>query len=226
MMNQRLCVYICFMSSIICLVSMAQASATRPARGAYGGISAGYGFGSSKYGERSINNRIFRGRDTSLKGPVGGAFLGFMRTDGPVMFGVEGYGLLTANRGRHSDKMPGREEVTRLKRTHLYGAAIRLGGRVQEKIMLYGRVGFERARFHFTNTSHLRVPPRQANQKTLSGFAPGVGLEVAMPNHMLLGIEYTHSFYRSVSLKKADQRTLIRFKPRLGSATIRLGYMF
>jgi len=136
---------------------------------------------------------------------------------------------------------------TEVKNSYSIGGDIRAGYLVTPRTMIYALFGVNYARFKVKsefvfNPSYIGAPgPAQVSNdfsKLKLGYMPGVGMEMALADHVSLRTQYTYAFYSSLSntvTKEIPQpigggvghATLkTKVKPSRGLFTVKLSYLF
>lgn len=179
--------------------------------GFYVGGHLGYGSGQSEWASRSVvaNNTNNYKSDLGTRGVLGGLHVGFGKEfNNKLYLGLEAFGNLSKTEGK-SRSING-VTVTRLsaKRKHEFGAALRPGF-VCGNALLYVKAGISSAKWQYRthlNTDVAANAERGSTSKHRLGFVPGVGVSFMASEHIVVGVEATHTMYK----KQHHQVRLVR----------------
>lgn len=98
-----------------------------------------------------------------------------------------------------------------------YGISGRLGWLPSSNVMLYGRLGWQRATLDYTFSD---PGGSAAFDQDHDGFRVGLGAEVAMTSNLLMRMDYAHTMYDDVSFGGAN------FEPDNDVFRVGVGYQF
>ncbi len=207
-------------ASAVALTVATGAMADSNFTGAYLGGNVGYGFGSLKvsddFGPITTNN------DMSLTGFVGGLHGGYQHQLGMFVVGAEASANLSNTKGSGSLVVDGAASTfVSVKRKNAFGLAARLGVAVNSW-MVYTKLGWENAKFDFSSSETIGAVTTDAKaNKRVNAFVAGLGFETVVADHVMLGGEWTTSFYKSKKISDDAVKKL-----RIGDFKVRLGYKF
>ena len=180
-------------TSVVAIALATTAMADSNFTGAYVGGNFGHGTG-----EVTSADNV-----PALSGVVGGIHGGYQHQLG--MFGVGAEGSF--NLGNAENKTVTAQGKFTLKRKHAFGVAARLGVAINSW-MAYTKLGWENAQFAIKT-----IDGTAKNQ--YNAFVAGLGFETVVANNIMVGGEWTTSFY------KKDKSKL-----RISDFKVRLGYKF
>ncbi|NCQ67149.1 MAG: porin family protein [Alphaproteobacteria bacterium] len=185
--------------------------------GAYVGGNIGYGAGKVKQDDRSNNTS----GDLGVSGVIGGLHTGYQHQFGMFILGAEAAANLSNTEGTtKTDAVK-----TSFKRKNAFGLAARAGLAVNSW-MTYVKLGWETAKFNAKESGNVapNLADNYSKNKRLNAFVTGLGFETLVAKNMMIGAEWTYSFYQNKSfVSGADAE---KFKPRIGDFKVRLGYKF
>jgi outer membrane immunogenic protein len=148
--------------------------------GLYLGLQGGYGWGHESYADN-----IFGPVSHSPQGGIFGGVLGYRYQIGQFVLGVEGTGSWadikdTVSAGGFSETLKARS---------LYTATGQIGWAVLPQTLLYAKGGWAGASIH----NDLTAPGLIAsNSQSPSGWTVGAGIDYAVTQNVVFGIEYDH----------------------------------
>jgi opacity protein-like surface antigen len=215
-------------TSAVALAVVTSAMADSNFTGAYVGANAGYGFGSTK-----VTNKLaafITNYDASLKGAIGGLHGGYQHQFGMFVAGVEASANLSNTKGSETTyaQTPLANILVKTisdKRKHAFGLAARLGVDLNSW-MVYTKLGWENAKFESKGDANTALQgielqfSGKSNRRS-NAFVTGLGFETLVAKNMMIGAEWTTSFYDTK--KMADRSVKIL---RIGDFKVRLGYKF
>lgn len=167
-------------------VPFAGAQAATPFVGPYVGAQIGY----SVYDiEETISNGGVASIDgISASGGEGGLFVGFGMKPTPITYaGIEAeYNWSGAE---HTDNLFG----FKIQDNDNYGISGRVGWLPSSNVMLYGRLGWQRAALEYDYGGVF------TSEQDHDGVRVGLGAEVALTSNVLMRADYAHTFYDDVT---------------------------
>ncbi len=206
-------------TSAVALALATSAMADSNFTGAYVGGNFGYGAGKSKFDNNEGAANTTQKTDFGLSGAVGGLHGGYQHQFGMLVAGIEGAFNLS-----NTDATTTVGNVkTSIKRKHAYGLAARFGA-VINNWMAYTKLGWERARFDFKISGSADSNDDFSKKKNLNAFVAGLGFETLVAEHVMLGAEWTTSFYKKTSISSESNPDT--YKTHISDFKVRLGYKF
>jgi opacity protein-like surface antigen len=213
--------------------------------GIYLGGSIGYVSSVSKYRHRVFFiDELFRS-DFGLEGVDGGVHIGFGGSllhgdDANLYIGIELGGLVVGARGQSDTQILNpstgtfRQHSQRAKVVSSVDLSVRLGLSIRNFAMTYIKVGSANTRWEI---SHVTSPDLfilgivgGETKRNLTGLLLGIGSEVLVTDHTILGVELSHSMYKRQSfftgLFNIDPLAKVDFKPRYTRGAFRVSYLF
>ena len=165
--------------------------------GFYGGVALGYGVTDSALSNRGDVVHF------SVKGPLGGLFLGYGQEVGSsrVYLGLEFSALLSGEKGEL--------KKIKLKKVSTVEIAPRFGV-VLNNALVYVKVGFVSSKFKTDN-----------DKQSFSGLVFGTGIDLKLSRHMFAGLGCAHTIYG----KKIDGNNNAA-RPISHDVMLRVGYQF
>ena len=125
---------------------------------------------------------------------------------------------------------------TKIKNPYSFGADIRLGYVIFQRVMLYGLIGADYTKFEIKNEIYpgsYNIPQSSDSfNKYIWGIVPGFGVEIGLSNHFSLRTQYTYTFYPSFSdtatLPPGTRTPIVKtkVKPNRGLFSADLSYLF
>ncbi len=188
------------------------------------------------YGGADLGVSIFKGdhtytdafgkdkEDFTKIGALLGAHLGYMKEIGAsrIVLGLEGY--LNTSTARAKDDLKSSPAKTKVgtfeaKRKMSAGLSLIGGKLVNPKVMIYGKLSFERGSFEIDYKNNLMSPTSKTRKKTMFALVPGAGIHYkaaervfSKNDKILVGFEYNYAgFYKDIDT-------------RLNSSTIRYDF--
>tara|TARA_R110002095_G_scaffold200627_1_gene180978 strand:+ start:1406 stop:2056 length:651 start_codon:yes stop_codon:yes gene_type:complete len=207
-------------SAVALAVATSAMADTTNFSGAYIGGNFGYGAGKAEINNREAapNNSSI---DMGMSGVIGGLHTGYQHQFGMFILGAEAAANLSNNDGTSKDAA----EKTSFKRKHAFGLAARAGV-VINNWMTYVKLGWENAKFDYKVSGNVApfLADNVSKSKRLNAFVTGLGFETLVAKNMMIGAEWTYSFYQNKTLSAGvvDDKA----KPRIGDFKVRLGYKF
>ena len=210
-------------TSAVALAVTTSAMADSNFSGAYLGGNFGYGFGSAKITDSL--GPITTDNDASLKGAIGGLHGGYQHQFGMFVAGAEASANLSNTKGSQSLSVAAggaaANQTISIKRKHAFGLAARLGVALNSW-MVYTKLGWENAKFELkASETNAGVTVSGKENKRSNAFVAGLGFETLVAKHMMVGAEWTTSFYKSKNITDDALKKL-----RIGDFKVRLGYKF
>ena len=162
--------------------------------GFYLGAQLGAGTTNTKATEPAtpVNNKF------AATGVIGGLHAGYGKHfPNRLYVGLEAYGNLSGNNENHTVA----NIVSKTQRNNSFGLALRPGV-VFGNALFYAKIGIESANFKYsrTNTFPAAAAASASNSGRRTGFVPGLGVAFHATDHVILGVEVTHTFYNSRNL--------------------------
>jgi len=126
-------------------------------------------------------------------GAIGGLHVGYGKQfPNRFYLGLEAYGNLSSNNQSSTDS---RLNQIKTQRNNAFGLALRPGF-VWGNALLYAKLGVESANFKYSTTL-ANGAGSGSNSGRRTGFVPGLGVAFNAAEHVMLGVEATHTFYNS-----------------------------
>lgn len=193
-------------TSAVALAIATSAMADSNFSGAYIGGNFGYGAGKIK-SNVALTNNTTASSELGMTGVIGGLHTGYQHQFGMFILGAEASANLS-NTENETTVSGAVESKVRLKRKNAFGLAARAGVAINSW-MTYAKLGWENAKFE-ANADGSKGTAR------LNAFVTGLGVETVVAKNVMLGTEWTYSFYQNKD----------SIKPRIGDFKVRLGYKF
>lgn len=160
---------------------------------------------------------------SSLAGtdPIGGLHVGYGKQFSNRLYvGIEAYGNLSRNSSKYSYGTALGEISAKSERTNSFGIALRPGV-VFGNALFYVKAGIESANFKYSISEHIGKPINSnssgsKNSRSL-GFVPGIGVAFNATDHIILGVEATHTFYKNATIENVGRREGLGFDARGGA---------
>lgn len=173
--------------------------------GFYMGTQLGYG---------SLNNNgksgkeAFKGTTIGGAGLVGGLHAGYGKQfSNRFYLGLEAYGNLTNQEQKFRFEEGHSYLESKQKKQYSIGLKLR-PGIVIGNAMVYGILGADYTRFKQSGEAvgfDLAVHNKTSKNKGYFGFMPGIGVAFNATEHMIIGLELTHTFHEKI--KTSSDRT-------------------
>lgn len=199
--------------------------------GAYFGVDAGYDL--MVYQETlSLQNPIVQStasRNHVGQGAIGGIFAGYGRYFSKLYLGgelfINGY---TGKDKSSASQTQGGVNVTNAsdrKINNSFGLDALPGIKLNDNVLLYGRLGFARGNFSSNLTRSTSVTgslPPVSSSTNLHGLDTGIGVETAVTDHVSMRTEFKHTHYYGDVIVNPGAN----FTPSDNAATVGLTYRF
>lgn len=185
--------------------------------GFYVGFQGGYGF------DQMRENHSGRGKkSTLLKGGEGGVMAGYGATFANIYVGAEIEGSLADENGKVS-VANGKHEY---QKEGSYGATLRVGGAVMDRLLLYGRLGYQRAHFDLSSNRPSDVPASSvSSSKALNGILFGLGADYLLSDNWVVRADYGYTVFSE--WKYTDSANgIATIKPRENLVRLGVAYKF
>lgn len=198
------------------LATTAVANDTNGFSGFYVGGNVGYGTASYKTAYDANTST-----DIAGKGVLGGLQIGYGKQFVNNFYtGLEATGSLSGNKG--SDRA-GTFKAD-VKRTNSFGVHVR-PGYVFGNTLVAAKIGIESAALKFS-TRNTATPANDASSNSRkTGFVVGAGIDTKVSDHVVVGLQGTQTFYKSVSFgKTANAKTNI--KTNATDVVARISYLW
>ncbi|AIL12866.1 hypothetical protein IM40_04025 [Candidatus Paracaedimonas acanthamoebae] len=171
--------------------------------GFYVGGHLGYGSGKTKIKDSTVGAQT--NIDLGSNGVVGGLHVGFGKEfNNKLYLGLEAFG----NIGKHEGKINAGTSNLKFKRENEFGAAFRPGF-VCGNALLYVKAGVSSASWKLEN-----------HKKRKIAFVPGLGASFMASEHVVVGVEATHTMYK----KHHEKGTNVKATARVTDVTGRVSY--
>jgi outer membrane immunogenic protein len=128
--------------------------------------------------------------------------------------GLEAYGNLSNN--KESNTAPQNVKLN-TERKNAFGLALRPGF-VFGNTLVYAKLGVESASFKYSVDTTAVGGTADSNSSRRTGFVPGLGVAFHATDHVILGLEATHTFYNSRTVNN------VKFKSEATDFTARASY--
>jgi outer membrane immunogenic protein len=148
--------------------------------GLYLGLQGGYGWGRESYTDNAIG-----AVSHSPEGGIFGGVLGYRYQIGQFVLGAEG----TASWADINDSVSGGGFSETLKARSLYTATGQIGWAAFSQTLLYAKGGWAGASLHNDLTG---AGLTASNTQNASGWTVGAGIDYAVWQNVVLGVEYDH----------------------------------
>ncbi|OJX12242.1 MAG: hypothetical protein BGO77_03585 [Caedibacter sp. 37-49] len=182
--------------------------------GFYVGGQLGYGSGKSEWNSRSAvaGENFARKTDLGTRGIVGGLHVGFGKEFNNKMYlGLEAFGNLSKTEGKERSLIGNTRFYAKAKRKNEFGAALRPGF-VCGNALLYVKAGVSSAKWEYRSawSQNAVVTERQNTSKHRIAFVPGIGVSMLVSEHVIVGVEATHTIYKkqSAPMRTANGRQI------------------
>lgn len=169
--------------------------------GFYLGGQIGYGSGQSEWSSKSVVAAApddFKS-DLGTRGVLGGLHVGFGKEfNNRLYLGLEAFGNLSKTEGKSRTTVGNESKRLSAKRKHEFGAAIRPGF-VCGNALLYVKAGISSAKWQYKSHLNSDVAANATHGSTHKhrlGFVPGVGVSFLASEHIVVGVEATHTMYK------------------------------
>ncbi|HEX2858716.1 MAG TPA: outer membrane beta-barrel protein [Alphaproteobacteria bacterium] len=179
--------------------------------GAYMGVQGGYS--SIKAKQEGNLNGAGLSDTNNADGAQLGVYGGYGKTFNNVYLGAE----VEANGTNNSMDPNYSGNATKFKQEYNYGAAARVGYNYNDCLMPYVRAGVTRAKFN-------QVGGNLDDSQTKTGFAPGVGLEYHVADHMSVRGELVSTYYGRMDSSNSTSGVSSKLNDRV--ARVGLTYNF
>lgn len=156
-------------------------------------------------------------------GAIGGLHVGYGKHfPNRFYLGLEAYGNLSGNKATYTHSTATRSASFKSERNNAFGIALR-PGIVFGNALFYAKLGVESADFKYSVSESITGPggSKLSGSKNTrrTGFVPGIGVAFNVTDHVILGVEATHTFYNSTSVNNVGRRTAIPANAKAGSLT-------
>ena len=129
-------------------------------------------------------------------GVIGGLHAGYGKHfPNRFYIGLEAYGNLSGNKGSHDVG----NRNWKSQRNNSFGLALRPGV-VFGNALVYAKIGIESANFKYSLSDGAHATLKANNSSRRTGFVPGLGVAFHATDHVIVGVEATHTFYNSRNL--------------------------
>jgi outer membrane immunogenic protein len=203
-------------TSAVALAIATSAMADSNFSGAYIGGNFGYGAGKADHNtnQPAPENLSF---DFGMTGVIGGLHTGYQHQFGMFILGAEASANLSKGGASIEDGVGKRS----IKRKNAFGLAARAGVAINSW-MTYAKLGWETAEFNTKVSGNGDLD--FSKTKRVNGLVTGLGFETLVAKNMMLGAEWTYTFYKKTSFVAASPKDMTT--PRIGDFKVRLGYKF
>lgn len=191
--------------------------------GFYVGGQLGYGSGKSEWSSKDIRAgaNVNHKSDVGTRGVLGGLHVGFGKEFGNKFYlGLEAFGNLSKTEGKTRSQDGDASLRTKATRKHEFGAALRPGF-VCGNALLYVKAGISSAKWQYrTNYAVTGVPAAAHNGNTSKhriGFVPGLGVSFMASDHIMVGVEATHTMYKKQSTSTRQSNGTVAYKGKVKS---------
>ncbi len=174
----------------------------------------------------------------SVQGIQGGVNAGYTHvfSSTPIAIGFEGVADWSNIKGSHSvsagtnvGNVNGTLSVqTRLKQSFQLFTKL---GYSFEKFMPYLKFGWDNSLWSQKTTLNVNsaAGPLVVNankHKRINGLAYGIGIDVALTNHFVMGLDFTHTDFQKVKFASSDNIANASFKPHTNKFSLVMKYVF
>jgi len=205
-------------TSAVALAIATSAMADSNFSGAYIGGNFGYGAGKAVHNNNTPDNSS---SDLGMTGVIGGLHTGYQHQFDMFILGAEA----SANLSNTEATEKAGVEKKSIKRKNAFGLAARAGVAINSW-MTYAKLGWETAKFSTKVSGNVAQPLANNFSKTkrVNGLVTGLGFETLVAKNMMLGAEWTYTFYKKTSFVAGNAKD--NTTPRIGDFKVRLGYKF
>ncbi len=228
-------------------LSVAGTASAADFTGFYLGAQLGYGSAKTKLSSNDTNaagavrqvGPDSMSGDIGARGVVGGLHVGYGKQfDNRMYLGLEAWGNLSNTNGNIDDVVrtiaPGRVASTyKATRRNEFGIALK-PGIVFNNALLYVKLGVASASWKkettFTDVNTNAAVPSASSSNRHTAFVPGIGVSFMATDHVMVGVEATHSFYNSKSIGFTsavgvhDRKRSTSFKPEVTDFVAKIAY--
>tara|TARA_B110000459_G_scaffold134324_1_gene146824 strand:+ start:215 stop:862 length:648 start_codon:yes stop_codon:yes gene_type:complete len=207
-------------TSAVALAIATSAMADSNFSGAYLGGNFGYGAGKAVHN----NNEAApynSSSDLGMTGVIGGLHTGYQHQFGMFILGAEASANLSNTEATEKYGV----EKKSIKRKNAFGLAARAGVAINSW-MTYAKLGWETAKFSTKVSGNVAqlLANNFSKTKRVNGLVTGLGFETLVAKNMMLGAEWTYTFYKTTSFVAGNAKDMTT--PRIGDFKVRLGYKF
>lgn len=192
--------------------------------GFYVGGHLGYGSGKSEWSQKETRAlplaQASHKTDLGTRGILGGLHVGFGKEMGNKLYlGLEAFGNLSKTEGK-TDSTVGNDNLrTKATRKHEFGVALRPGF-VCGNALLYVKAGISSAKWQYrTNFASTGVAEAHNGNtsKHRMGFVPGLGVAFMATDHVMVGLEATHTMFKKQSTSTRVANGTVAYKGKVKS---------
>lgn len=220
--------------------------------GFYAGVNLGYSTTISRFSLVLPGEGEFHRAHLGLSSVDGGFQLGWGKSWGlscsNIYVGLDFRGVYTGSRGKHHYHNTASEDLRRHNQLRLedsYQLAVRIGAPVCDCFMLYVKLGWNNASWrlnHHTgigsddsysdfSSSSSSTSGRFAgrNHRRLNGFLAGVGADMLLSEHFILGLDWTYTQFDKQHTNIAndiDDISRSSHRPRYNRFAMTVSYLF
>lgn len=186
--------------------------------GFYAGLNGGYGWNNSRWSPSAPP--VFATFRADADGFVGGAQVGFNWQMGSLVAGVEGM-LDYSDMSGSAQCSTFAGTVCRTRQDWLGDINLKLGFAV-DRALIYGTGGI--AFTNFKLTQPVGAPPANFGSHSRTGWTVGVGIDYALTNNWVAGLQY--KYYDFGSFNSTAAGTNVRFRETDRVLLAKISYMF
>jgi outer membrane immunogenic protein len=152
-------------------------------------------------------------------GAVGGLHVGYGKHfPNRFYMGLEAYGNLSGNKETHTTG----DNNRKVERNNAFGAKLRPGF-VFGNALVYGVVGVESASFKYSASNNAAANTGSNNGRR-TGIPVGLGTAFHATDHVILGVEATHTFYNSRTVTLSNAGGSLKFQSQATDFFARASY--
>ncbi len=182
-------------------------------------LGAQLGAGTTNTEAKGKVNDVAEKNKLAATGAIGGLHVGYGKHfPNRFYLGLEAYGNLSGNKETYTMGTSNRKA----ERKDSFGAKLRPGF-VFGNALVYGVVGVESASFKYS-ASHDDDANTGSNSSRRTGMPVGLGAAFHATDHVILGVEATHTFYNARTVKLSDDGGSLKFQSQATDLFARASY--
>ena len=207
--------YLKLLSSAILVggISAAAADTAKPFSNFYVGVGTGYSMMNGV--SQTVLGGVKSKKSMHSHSIIGKIFGGYEILSVSKIYGaLEGYFLLDNQNAKFQQALGGLSLNESLSRKTAWGIRGKLGGALNETVILYGLIGAEASKFSLKGAGGL------GKKRSLWAITPGVGASFVLSEKTKLSVEVSRSCYQSLKAMDSRVGTSIKIKPAVNSVAI------
>ena len=182
-------------------------------------LGAQLGAGTTNTEAKGTVNGIAEKNKLAATGAIGGLHVGYGKHfPNRFYLGLEAYGNLSGNKETNTVG----EDTRKTERKNSFGAKLRPGF-VFGNALVYGVVGVESASFKYSSLSNAGTDTG-SNSNRRTGVPVGLGAAFHATDHVILGVEATHTFYNSRTVNISNNGGSLKFQSQATDLFARASY--